>query len=77
MTDLELATTDDLIAELFRRHTAVVIVRVFPVKTTDTQEDTLIDYCGGINTAIGLSERARAMLVNDVVKRHGRPEDPE
>jgi len=61
VSDLELTPTDDLIDELFRRHSAVLIVRQMPVKTTN-QDDTLIDYCGGLNTAIGMATRASGVL---------------
>ena len=67
MSEFELTPTEDLIAELFRRHSAVLIVRQAPVKTTD-EDDTTLDYSGGLNTAIGLAMRAGCVLNNRASK---------
>lgn len=74
--DIELIPTDDLVAELFRRHSAVLIVRQMPVKTTD-QDDTMIDFCGGLNTALGLGMRATSALTSKALKAMRDAEDDD
>lgn len=76
MNEIELIPTDDLVAELFRRHSAVLIVRQMPVKTT-TEDDTMIDYCGGLNTALGLGMRATSVLTNRASKSMVDPKEDD
>lgn len=76
MIDLELTPTDDLIAELFRRHSAVLIVLQAPVKTT-TEDDTTLNYSGGLNTALGLAMRASGVLTNKAAKSMRDTEDDD
>lgn len=63
MSDLELASTQDLVTELQRRHSATLVVLEAKVKTTD-QDDTILAYSGGLNTALGMAERARSTFTD-------------
>jgi hypothetical protein len=60
-TNLELVSTEVLIAELMRRHDALLIVRE---KEPNGQiQDTLFDMDGGVSRAIGMAERVKAKLM--------------
>ena len=62
--ELDLADTDELIAALQRRSQASLIVLQVKKKTG---EDGLtnVSYDGGLNTALGLAERAKVRLLAD------------
>ena len=64
MTDLELATSDELIDELAKRHETLVILAIRNGKTSDTNQERLIWWAGGCCTAIGLCEVARRLMLS-------------
>lgn len=65
MTALELATTDELIEELERRHAAVVVIR-----EDDTADDgtvTSLRFSGGLSRAVGMTSRAHHEWIADSI----------
>lgn len=60
MTDLELATTDELVAELRKRNTATLIV-LTDDRSTD-QCGHCVYYSGSPSHALGLAEYARCYM---------------
>lgn len=66
--ELDFYTDEQLIDELMKRHDALVIVRMR--RLNGNEDETLHDFRGGLNTAIGLCERGKdAMLA---MARQGR-----
>lgn len=61
--DLTFVTTADLLEELNRRHKAILIVREMISPHDANKTDTLIEYDGGLNVAVGMAERARHRLL--------------
>ena len=53
-------TTEALIDELMRRHKALLVVREKDSPTDSTRTQTLFDYSGGLNAALGMAVRAQA-----------------
>ena len=64
MTDLELATRDELIDELAKRHETLVILAIRKGKTSDSNQERRIWWAGGACTAIGLCEVARRLMLS-------------
>jgi hypothetical protein len=58
---LELASTDELVAELKRRHSAVLVVAERQSRETGYDESSVI-FSGGTNAAMGMAMRARVVL---------------
>jgi hypothetical protein len=61
MSDLALESTDDLIAELRRRHDATVFAMLN--HRTENKSRFAYDYSGDLITAIGLCEQAKHDLI--------------
>jgi hypothetical protein len=72
---LEAATTAELVAELKRRHGAVLVVTL---RTDDHDEGEICCLFneGSITTCIGLAARARAVLVREANSKM-REQDPD
>lgn len=80
MSDLAFATEKELIDELARRSLAIVVIATRPIKVGNGDNDTYIDYRGGMVSAVGLVNYARAVLDADVVasvKRASPEDDPD
>jgi hypothetical protein len=72
---LEVYSTTDLIDELARRSTAVVVAICRPAEGEATKEHTCCSYRGGLNTALGLADRLKANLRDIAI--NGDPEDDD
>jgi hypothetical protein len=77
MNELEQATTDELIAELHRRYPACLFAGERPAPEGDDDTDCMIEYHGGITTAIGLAHRAAAQLTADANSEMGKTNDED
>jgi hypothetical protein len=64
--DLSLVSGDDLIAELAKRHDALIVC--WEDFKSDTQTEFFCDWRGALTFAIGLATRARAGLVQNALK---------
>jgi hypothetical protein len=75
--DLTFVTTEELIDELIKRHKALIIVRELASPTGSGRTQTFYEYAGGLNTALGLAERARADIVETALQEGPIDEDDE
>lgn len=57
--DFSLVTTDQIIAELFKRHDGVVVVTL---QDRGEDERVVVDFHGGLTMAIGLARRAARLF---------------
>lgn len=64
MTDLSLISFDDLLAELYKRYDACVVITRRLLSKDD--EDVACHYHGGKATAIGLCETLKRGLLDDL-----------
>ena len=65
MNPLELATVDELIEELERRHDAVVVLR--ESETDDDGTVTCLRFSGGLSRAVGMASRAQHEWIADSI----------
>lgn len=60
-TNLELMSTEDLIAELAKRHDALLVVGLR--RCSKHEDEVLTDYRGGLTECIGLACRAKSSML--------------
>ena len=64
--DLSLIATDDLLAELAKRNTAILFCAVKPL--TGTVEERVVDYRGGLTSCVGLARWAEVHMLQEAEK---------
>lgn len=64
--DLALAPTEDLVAELARRHTGLLVVMERPAEDGGDRTETNIQWKGGVNLALGLARRAQFSVQREI-----------
>lgn len=67
--ELALASTEDLIHELCRRHSAVLIVTERPAETDPAESETRVCWDCGLNMALGLAARATMRVKQEIAIR--------
>lgn len=65
MNDLELATSEDLIAELQKRFTALVVAGITDLPADKTKEWWLMKYSGGPTVCYGIAKRVAHSIAHD------------
>ena len=63
MNELERATVDELLEELAKRHTGLVVIQLKDTPGSPDEEEYDFIYFGGFALAMGLVERTRRRMV--------------
>lgn len=75
--DLSIVGTHDLLAELARRFSAILVVTERPAEHGADQTETSVWWRGGMNHALGLALRARMSIQTDIMRSTLEDEDAE
>lgn len=77
MTELETATTTDLITELKRRHNTVLVVGSRDAKNDDVAKEIWWDYQGDDLQLIGMLDVAKAVVRSRIVNEASAEADED
>jgi hypothetical protein len=69
-SNLELAATDDLVAELFRRHEAALVMLGRMAEDRGDMDEVKIYRKGGVVAALGMAEYAKACVTQKILKAY-------
>lgn len=77
MDGLEIATTEELLGELAKRFTGLVVGTLVAAKDINGYDDTLVWYYGGLTLAMGITRRINLELDRDALgAERSEPETP-